>query len=336
MSAGWKAGVAKVDITPEWPVYMMGYGFRTQKHDEVLMPIYARALALEAADGTRAVLLSLELLGTSNEMTAAVQEALKAHGVAPAAVRLTSTHTHSAPSLSDVYCGCCQTGWISIPPKPEDTSREDGIADIAVYTDWAVARIIEAATEAIGALQPVVLERGCGSCDIAVNRRNNDENEVAAMAEAGTLDKSALNGPFDWDVELLVARRPADDTVVAVSFGYSCHATVLAAQSLHGDWPGRAMATLEAAHPELLALHINGCSGDSNPLPRRSIPLMEQYGDAMAAAVTAAALADTAILEPLAGGATLSCVAMETPLRYHTLPTEEELVRTRDTDTFFA
>lgn len=334
--SGWKAGVAKVDITPDWPVYMAGYGNRTTKHDEVLAPIYARALALEAADGTRAVQLSLELLGTSNEMTAAVQAALEPHGVEPAAVRLSSTHTHSAPSLSNVYCGCCQTGWITLNPTPEDSTRAQGVADIALYTEWVIPRIIQAATDALSCLKPAVLERGRGTCDIAVNRRNNDETEVTSMAEAGALDKSTLNGPFDWDVEVLVIRNPSDGVVLGISFGYACHATVLGAQSLHGDWPGRAMATLESTHPNLVALHINGCSGDQNPLPRRSIPLMEQYGDAMAAAVTAAGLVDTAMLCPLGGDATLSCVAVDIPLRYHTLPTEEDLVRTRDTDTFFA
>ena len=153
----WKAGVAKVDITPDWPVYMAGYGNRTTKHDDVQAPIFARALALEAADGTRAVLLSLELLGTSNEMTAAVQVALKPHGVAPEAVRLSSTHTHSAPSLSNVYCGCCHTGWITLHPTPEDTTRAQGIVDIAVYTGWVTEKIIEAATEALAALEPAVL-----------------------------------------------------------------------------------------------------------------------------------------------------------------------------------
>ena len=90
------------------------------------------------------------------------------------------------------------------------------------------------------------------------------------MAEAGTLDKSQLNGPVDHGVELLVARTIEGGEALAVVFGYACHATVLGLQSLHGDWPGRAMATLEAAHPsgQMVALHINGCSGDANPLPR--------------------------------------------------------------------
>jgi hypothetical protein len=56
---GWRAGAAKTDITPSFPVYMSGYGNRTQKHTSVLAPIYARALALEDAAGARAVQISV-------------------------------------------------------------------------------------------------------------------------------------------------------------------------------------------------------------------------------------------------------------------------------------
>ena len=36
MDGCWRAGVAKVDITPTVPVYMAGYGNRTKKHE---MPV---------------------------------------------------------------------------------------------------------------------------------------------------------------------------------------------------------------------------------------------------------------------------------------------------------
>jgi len=107
--ATWKVGVSKVDITPTFPVYMAGYGNRTQKHDDVLAPIFARCLALEDASGTRAVQLSLELLGASNELVDSVREAVAAHGVEGAAVRLTATHTHSAPSLPNTCASSAPT-----------------------------------------------------------------------------------------------------------------------------------------------------------------------------------------------------------------------------------
>ena len=240
---GFKAGASKVDITPDWPVYLAGYGSRTAKHESVLAPIYARALALESADGTRAVQLSLEIIGASNEIVAEVQEALAPYGVEPAAVRLTCTHTHSAPSISNVYCGCLGgnavdglgQGWANLHPSPTSTTRAQGYIDIAAYEAWLVPRIIRAATTALAALAPTTLEHGSTRCGVAVNRRNNNEGEIERLAAAGTLDKASLLGPVDHDVELLLARG-ANGRPTAVLFGYACHATVLGEQSLHGDW----------------------------------------------------------------------------------------------------
>ena len=109
--ASWKVGVSKVDITPTFPVYLGGYGSRTEKHDDVLAPIFARALALEDASGTRAVQLSIELIGVSNELVDSVREAVAEHGVEGAAVRLTATHTHSAPSMPNT----CASTLTSLP-----------------------------------------------------------------------------------------------------------------------------------------------------------------------------------------------------------------------------
>eukprot|EP01047_Picozoa_sp_COSAG01_P129459 COSAG01_NODE_58912_length_303_cov_0.764706_1_plen_47_part_10 len=46
------------------------------------------------------------------------------------------------------------------------------------------------------------------------------------------------------------------------------------------------MAELERQHPDLIAMHINGCSGDTNPLPRRKEEYRIQYGEEMATSVS--------------------------------------------------
>ena len=79
-------------------------------------------------------------------------------------------------------------------------------------------------------------------------------------------------------------------------------------------------ATTEARSEGLLALHINGCSGDLNPLPRRTVPLMTEYGEAMATAVataaglgppTAATAAAEGELRPIGPG--LQCKSRQIP-----------------------
>ena len=68
IAAGWKAGTAKVDITPRKPIWMAGYGGRTAPSDGVLHP-----LALEDAQGRRAVIISTDTLC----MTASLYASLK-------------------------------------------------------------------------------------------------------------------------------------------------------------------------------------------------------------------------------------------------------------------
>ena len=43
--SGWKAGAAKVEITPREPIWMAGFGFRDKPSQGVRQDIYARALA---------------------------------------------------------------------------------------------------------------------------------------------------------------------------------------------------------------------------------------------------------------------------------------------------
>jgi len=54
----WKTGIAKAKITPEKPVWMAGYAGRDHPAEGVLHDLWAKALALEAPDGHRAVIIT--------------------------------------------------------------------------------------------------------------------------------------------------------------------------------------------------------------------------------------------------------------------------------------
>jgi neutral ceramidase len=83
--------------------------------------------------------------------------------------------------------------------------------------------------------------------------------------------------------------KVADDSgnLYAVLFGYACHATVLDGYLWSGDYPGFAQAALEERYPGATALFFAGCGADMNPLPRRQVPLVRQYGETLASAVAA-------------------------------------------------
>ena len=79
-----------------------------------------------------------------------------------------------------------------------------------------------------------------------------------------------------------------DGNLKAVLFGYACHATTLGFQQLCGDYPGFAQQYIQEAHPGAIALFMNGCSGDQNPYPRRTLELAEQHGRVLANGVETA------------------------------------------------
>ena len=62
IAAGWKAGAVKADTIPRKPIWMAGYGGRTAPSEGVLHPLWAKALALEDAQGRRAVIISTDTL----------------------------------------------------------------------------------------------------------------------------------------------------------------------------------------------------------------------------------------------------------------------------------
>src|SRR5687768_5457672 len=68
----WKAGAARVRITPGQSVWLTGFGARTKPSQGTLHDLYAKALALEDSAGRRAVLVTADLLG----FPAAVAEAI--------------------------------------------------------------------------------------------------------------------------------------------------------------------------------------------------------------------------------------------------------------------
>src|SRR6266851_3229918 len=65
----WKAGVARVAITPERPMWMSGYASRTRPADGTLHDLWAKALVLQDPRGQRCVLLTLDLVGIDRDLS---------------------------------------------------------------------------------------------------------------------------------------------------------------------------------------------------------------------------------------------------------------------------
>lgn len=265
--ATWKAGTSRAVITPEVPLWMAGYGNRNRPAEGTLHDLWIKALALEAEDGRRAVVISTDTLGIPQSIydnTCAALE--KKLGLDRSQIMLNSSHTHCGPvlrgALHDIY-----------PLDDEQLQRIDA------YSTKLESQLVQIVEEAFSKLVPAKVSVGQGSTNFAVNRRNNVESEVPRLTR-----EDNLKGPVDHSVPVL-AVTTMDDQLLAVVFGYACHNTTLSFYKWCGDYAGFAQMALERSHPECVAMFHIGCGADQNPIPRRTVQLSERYGTMLASAV---------------------------------------------------
>ncbi len=301
-NTGWKAGTAKAVITPAEPMWMAGYGGRNKPAEGTLHDLYIRVLALQDARGHRAITMSSDTLGISQPIYEAVVAAAdKQFGLKRADIMLNASHTHCGPvlkqALSDIY-------------PLNDAQRKQ----VDVYSDKLIETIVSTIGKALTDLEPVALSHGQGTTDFAVNRRTNREPDVPMLRA-----ENRLLGPVDHAVPVLTATR-ADGSLKAIVFAYACHNTVMDFYQWSGDYAGIAQLALEARHPNTVAMFAMGCGADQNPLPRRKVELLKQYGLQLADAV------DEALKQPFKPLAAKLTTAVElTPLKLDPLPPRDQL-----------
>ena len=292
LDAHWKAGVSRAVITPKTSVWLAGYGTRREP-DGKLHELWMKALALEAADGERAVLITSDFQGVprsmSNRVFAKVREK---YGLERRQIMFTFSHNHCGPRLGDDL----------IDYYPVDADQERLVAE---YTDAMVERTVELVGAALADLSPAVLEQGEGKATFAVNRRNNREADVPDLIARGV----PLAGPVDHSVPVLRVKN-ADGAVLAILFGYACHPTTLSFMTWCGDYPGFAQQELEEQYPGAAAMFVNTCGGDQNPLPRRQVELCQKYGHMLATAVKDALEGE---LQPVSAGLKTAFELIELP-----------------------
>ncbi|REK18819.1 MAG: hypothetical protein DWQ37_03160 [Planctomycetota bacterium] len=305
LAAGWKAGTARVKITPQQSMWMAGYGSRNHPSTGFLNDLWAKALVLEDAAGKRVAVVSLDLVGISPDQTEPVlAELASKYDLPRAAVAFCCSHTHSGPVVG-----------VNLRTLHRDQMDDDQKRLINEYAAKLRKQLVQLVGDAIDALAPSELWQGQGHATFAANRRNNKEADVPKLRAEGK-----LVGPFDHDVPVLKV-TDAGGNLTAVLFGYACHATVLSGYEWSSDYPGFAQSEIEAEHPGCTALFFAGCGADQNPLPRRKVELAEDYGRQLADAVDAVLRKKD--LEPVAP--TLEVAFAEIPLEYAHVPSREEV-----------
>src|SRR5690348_4745732 len=226
-------GVARVDITPRYPVRLSGFGFRRSESEGVTQRIWVKALAID--DGEPAVLLSVDNLGIPAAMVEEVARRLARKArLARDRLAVTATHTHTAPMLTGV------APTLFGEPIPKEHQEH-----IDRYSRELTDKLEEAALAALADRKPARLSWGIGTVGFAVNRRTR-------------------GGPVDHDLPVLVV-RDLKGKARAIYVNYACHCVTLSNNKISGDWAGYAQELIQDDFPGAIALVSVGCGADSNP-----------------------------------------------------------------------
>jgi len=260
-------GVAKIDITPDHPVRLVGYAGRKTESDGVAGRLWAKALAIggQGGDGP-AVLMTVDNCGVPEGVRVAVAARLKAKAaVKPERFMVCSSHTHTGPWLK----GFLPWHYSELmPPEHRD--------HMARYTRKLVDQMESVALEALKLRKPGRLAWTRGSVGFAANRRVVKDGKWTGfgVSPAGAVDHSLP----------LLRVTDTQGRLLAVVVNYACHCTTLTDRhnQIHGDWAGEAQEMIETDHPGAVAMVCIGCGGDANPEPRGEMEMTAEHGRAVA------------------------------------------------------
>jgi len=273
----WKAGVAKIAITPKQQMWMGGFASRTHPSEGVSHDLWAKAIALEDASGKKALMITMDLVGIPKKISDHVRDQIKAkYGLGREQIILSTSHTHSGPvlenALTDIY--------------PLDEQQTEKIGN---YSRLLEEQLIKLAGDAFKRMETVTMYAESGVTRFQVNRRNNP---------ATTLNRTTdLKGPNDYAVPVIKLIN-SKGALKAVIFSYACHPVVLDGYLFSGDYVGFAQLEVEKSHPGVQAMFFQGAGADQNPLPRGTVAFARQYGKELAAAVERVLEDSMKLLEP--------------------------------------
>ena len=297
----WKAGLATVVTTPQQPMWMAGYAARNKPSEGKVHDLNAKALALEDDQGTRFVIVTIDVIGFPREFRDAVEkDVLARYGLRPEALLLNASHTHCGP---EIRAWRATQAW-DLPAEQIELGRK--------YAESLQVKVVDLVGRALKDLSPAQLSYTHGRAAVAMNRR--------LLTERGYAISPNADGPVDHDIPVLLVTTPDGKTTRAILFGYACHNTTLDFYQFCGDYAGFAQLDIEEMHPGVVALFVQGCGADQNPTPRRTLEWAKQHGRAVANGVEQALAAKS---RPVRGP--LKLALGEATLELAAPPSAEEL-----------
>jgi hypothetical protein len=265
-AADYKAGTARLIVTPSTPIYLSGYASRTHASEGAVHDLWAKALAIEDRRGSRLVIVTTDLIALPRAVTDVVAaRAAKEFGLERSSLLFNASHTHAGPLVGS-----------NLELMFELNAEEKG--RVSDYTAKLTDSLVAVVGASIADLAPADLWFGNGSAPFTVNRREITPRGIRIGINA--------EGPVDRDVPVLKVVG-AGGKLRAVLFGYACHNTTLGGDfyQIAGDYAGFAQIEVEKANNGAQAMFLMLCGADQNPNPRGTLNLAARHGETLAAEV---------------------------------------------------
>ncbi|NND33255.1 MAG: hypothetical protein HKN76_11750, partial [Saprospiraceae bacterium] len=210
--AEFMAGMARINITPETPIRMSGYGNRHDPFTGIHDSIYATALVFEVGNETVA-LIGADVVGFSHEFVDATLDLIVAKtGIPRENLMLIAAHNHGGP-VTSVY-------------SDNSTEAEEN------YYNFLKQKLALVVSHASQNVVPAKIGAGKGRCRMNINRR-------ARHAEGGIWLGRNPEGVCDHEVGIIRIDNQYNQPIGAF-LNWPCHATVTGQENtqITGDWPG--------------------------------------------------------------------------------------------------
>lgn len=259
------AGAAQIDITPQTDIHLAGAVGEFRPAQYVYDPLYAKALVLQN-DEKKLCFVCLDLTIITEDWTERIRNAVADEcNIAPEAIMVHVTQTHSAPSLGHFMF---DESFQQTPPEMEWLRGGD-----PRYFDFAFERIIQAIKQANDSLQPVRIRVGSGiEGRLAFNRRAVMNDGSVRMPgpkwpePLGPTNIRYMEGPTDPEVGVMCLQSDSMQ-MVTMLLHYTCHpVNIFPRPIVSADWPGAwSSAMREILGNHCVPLILNGCCGNINP-----------------------------------------------------------------------
>ena len=300
LHAEFKAGFARLDVTPPLGIPIPGY-FTMRIADGVLDPLVIECVAV--SDGTNAALIySVDDVHLTNPFfEKAFPVITAATGIPRDRIYVHSTHTHTGA-----------TDW------PRDGYSKEQNRLVRLFADVRIAKLADAGRFALADMVPAKIALGRTECKGISFIRRYRMKDGTVRTNPGQTNPNVDHplGTPDESLQLVRFKRDGAPDIAIVNFG--THPDTVGGTKYSADWPGFVRKTFEnGIGGGVKCLFLNGAQGDVNhiklfPSPAckalykaKSKNIKESIGFAtyMGHAVAGAAMAIWDICEEVPSGA---------------------------------